>query len=99
MRKLSPASILLLLLYSPLFSQAPPVRFNGYCQRGAGSVTVSGLQSSPATPVQQSYPTCQVAVYITGSGGTLATIYSDSNRTALSSPFTAASDGSYFFYA
>jgi hypothetical protein len=40
-----------------------------------------------------------VAVYITGSGGTLATIYSDANRTALSNPFTAAADGSYFFYA
>lgn len=35
----------------------------------------------------------------TGSGGTLATIYSDNSRTALANPFTGNVDGTYEFYA
>ena len=72
-------------------------RIQGWCEKGAVPVITSGLLSS--TLVQASYPACTINVYITGSGGVAATIYSDGSGTPLSSPFQADQDGHYYFYA
>lgn len=59
---------------------------------------VTGAVKS-VTNVQQSYPYCTVTVFVTGSGGTKATLYSDNGITPLSNPFTASATGFWFFYA
>jgi hypothetical protein len=66
-------------------------------EKGAQPVVTVGLPS--LTTVQESFPQGQVTAYITGSGGTLATIYSDDSLTPLSNPFTSDVNGHYFFYA
>ena len=74
-------------------------RIQGWCEKGGQAVNVVGYLSSAATPVQRSYPSCTVTVYVTGSGGTLASIYSDSSGGTLhSNPFTADSTGHWYFY-
>ena len=72
-------------------------RAQGWCEVGGQVVTVLSYQSSAATPVQRSYPSCTVTVYVAGTG-TPATIYSDNLGTARSNPFTATSLGAWFFY-
>jgi hypothetical protein len=67
------------------------------CEQGGH--TVSTFTYSSSTKVQQSYPSCTISVYITGSGGTLATLYSDNSGTAMSNPFTATSVGLGQFFA
>jgi hypothetical protein len=80
-------------------------RVYGFCEQGNQTVTVAGVVSSPATPVQGSCPAATVTVYITGSGGTKANIYADNAGTVLSNPFTigtspeTSSIGYWFFYA
>lgn len=59
-------------------------------------VVTSGLNST--TKVQQSYPSCTVTVYATGTTN-LSTIYSDNSSTPLANPFTSSSTGLWFFYA
>lgn len=71
-------------------------KLQGWCQQGNAIVTTSGLLSS--TKVQGSYPSCTVTVYLAGTI-TLATIYADNSLTPKANPFTAASDGTWFFYA
>jgi len=71
-------------------------RFQQFCQTGAQNVVTQGLNST--THVQRSYPSCTVAVYLTGTT-TLATIYSDPLSTPLANPFTANTDGSFGFWA
>lgn len=71
-------------------------RFQQFCQTGAQNVITQGLNST--THVQRSYPSCTVAVYLTGTT-TLATIYSDALSTPLANPFTANTDGSFGFWA
>lgn len=69
----------------------------GYCEAGGQTVTTAAIVST--TKVQQSYPGCQIDVYISGTT-THATIYSDISNTPLSNPFTASSgDGYWFWYA
>jgi hypothetical protein len=43
-------------------------RVSGFCESGNKTITVSGVSSSTATPVQRSYPSCTVKVTITGGG-------------------------------
>lgn len=69
--------------------------FRGNCETGNIKVTTEGIISTNA--VQGSFPSCLVTVNVHGGG--LATIYSDNGITPLSNPFTAGSNGAYFFYA
>ena len=71
-------------------------RYNNYCQQGGKTVITSGVSGAPK--VQASYPQCQVRVYNSGTV-TLATLYSDNIGTPKPNPFTANTDGSYYFYA
>lgn len=71
-------------------------RFQKFCEQGGSTVATQGMKS--ATTVQQSFPSCTVTVYLTGTTN-LATIFSDQNSTPLSNPFTANTDGSFGFYA
>ena len=87
------AILAILLAASCLANQ----RIQGWCEKGGMPVVTSGLSSS--TLVQASYPSCTVKVYITGSGGVAATIYSDASGTSMSNPFLADQDGHYYFYA
>jgi hypothetical protein len=72
-------------------------RAQGWCEKGGQPVVTQGLNSIGV--YQQSYPQCTVSVYVTNSGGTLATIYSDNVGTMMSNPFTADTTGHYAFYA
>src|SRR5882724_2602843 len=85
--------ILLLILLAPLASARQ--RLFGNCQKGGQSVVTMGLSSS--TYAIQSFRSCTVTVYLTGTL-TLATIYSDNSSTPKSNPFTASSTGDWFFY-
>lgn len=73
-------------------------RVQGWCEQGKQVVVLPGAYPSSTTQVQRSFPKCTVTVYITGSGGTLATIYSDNAGTPLANPFTADSFGRWFYY-
>lgn len=72
-------------------------RLSGWCELGGQTVSVSGLPVS-TTKVQRSYPACTVTVY-NADTLTLATIYSTTSSTPLANPFTASSNGYWFFYA
>ena len=87
-------AILIVLLASLCLANQ---RIQGWCEKGGMPVVTSGLSSS--TLVQASYPNCTINVYITGSGGVAATLYSDASGTPLSNPFQADQDGRYYFYA
>lgn len=76
-------------------AHAQTAAINGSCQEGGRTVATQGLNST--TTVQQSFPQCQVAVYLTGTT-TKATIYSDAASTPLDNPFTANTDGSWMFF-
>ena len=74
-------------------------KLQGWCQRGGQVVTTTGNPSNTSTnKVQQSYPSCTVTVYDTGTLN-LSTIYSDNAGTAKANPFTANSTGEWYFYA
>ncbi len=88
--------LLAMLLGLSIPSLAANQRAFGYCEDGGQTVTTQGLPST--TKVQRSYPSCQIDVYLTGTT-THATIYSDTSNTPLANPFTAASDGYWFWYA
>lgn len=71
-------------------------RYSNFCQQGGKNVSTGGVLGTPK--VQGSYPQCQVAVFLTGTT-TPATLFSDTGGTPLANPFTAKTDGSFFFYA
>ncbi len=71
-------------------------RYNGYCQQGGKSVVTAGVSGTPK--VQGSYPQCQISVFLTGTL-TLATLFSDNAATPKANPFTANTDGSFYWYA
>jgi hypothetical protein len=72
-------------------------RIWGWCSEGGQTISIAGLSASPLA--QASYPGCTVTVYITGSGGTLATIYTDSTLTTQkANPFTADTTTGYWYY-
>jgi hypothetical protein len=70
-------------------------RLSGFVERG-DALVIQNLSGSQL-PVQGSYPLATVTVYLP-STLTPAAIYSDSSGTSKPNPFTAATDGSYFFY-
>lgn len=72
-------------------------RASGYVEKG-GTTYIVYSNVSTSGKVQKSYPSATVTVYLTGTQ-TLAVLYSDDNGTLKSNPFTAASDGYWFFYA
>ncbi len=95
--------ILLLVVFLGLSATAwGRERAFGYCEQGGKTLAVPTVivqtGSNIPTALQGSFPSCQVTVYLTGTT-TLATIYSDNSGTPLANPFTAASDGYWFFYA
>jgi hypothetical protein len=59
-------------------------------------VVTAGVQSS--TLVQASYPFATVTVFLTGTT-TLAILFADNQGTPLANPFTADTNGHWFFYA
>ena len=73
-------------------------KIQGWCQDGNTAVTIPGTQGSGSQRFQRSYPSCTVTVYSPAASLTLATIYADSAGTAKANPFTAASNGQWFFY-
>ena len=92
--------ILAILMVCPTQQLYANQQLSGWCEVGA-SVVVAPSTSGGA-PVsrffQQSYPSCNVSVYITGSGGTLATIY-NSSGTPVANPFQASLQGYWAFFA
>lgn|SRR2546425_3890253 len=88
---------ILLLPYPTLCRE----RLSGWCQDGAGVVTVSGVTATitpgTANRAMVSYPSCTVTVYAAGTT-TLATLYADNSGTSKANPFTAANTGQWFFY-
>jgi len=68
----------------------------GWCQQGGNTVTTAGISSSNYW--QQTFPSVTVSVY-NHATLTLSTIYSNNTGTSKANPFTAGSDGSWFFYA
>lgn len=88
--------IFLLSLIGSIPAMAATGTVNGFCTNGGQTVAVSGLNST--TKVQQSYPSCTVTVYASGTTNK-ATIYSDSSNTPLANPFTATTTGKFIFYA
>jgi hypothetical protein len=94
MRGLKVAAVLLMLAAVP--SLEARYRAYGYCEKGGQVVVTSGMNST--TKVQQSYPSCTVTVYLTGTT-TLATLYADNSGTPKANPFTADASGYWFWYA
>ena len=91
---------LLLLVYGLAFGN---VRVQGDCMKGGARVVSNGVNST--TRVMQSFvnltgttPTsgCTVTVYITGSGGMLATL-STNTQSSTANPFTADATGHWYF--
>ena len=86
--------LLLVLLVAPSYGYT---RYWNFCQQGNQTIQVLGYISSTSTPVQRSYPGCQIDVYLVGTT-THASIYSTATGTALANPFNANSSGFFFFY-
>jgi hypothetical protein len=86
----------LLLLTSTVHSQTPIYTLiSGFCENGNQQAITSGIRSS--NRVQLSYPSCRITVFNYGTG-TVATVFSDNQGTALSNPFFANTSGQWFFY-
>lgn len=97
MRKLIWLTTLLVLGMACGAASAQNAAVNGYCQLGATSAVVSGLQST--NKMLGVIPRCTVNVYLTGTT-THATIFSTAGGGTLANPFTAnATTGQWLFYA
>ena len=96
-RTLIPPTLACLLLICLSTSATATQRVQGWCEQGKQPVLVP-LNSPSTTLVQRSFPKCTVTVYLTGTGGTLATLYSDNAGTPLANPFTADQFGHWFYY-
>lgn len=93
MKKLCALAALLFAFALPASARG---RIWGYCEKGNQTVKTSGIFST--NKVQGSFPSCTLTAYLPGTL-TLATIYSDMSGTPLANPFTANTDGYWFFYA
>jgi predicted aconitase with swiveling domain len=87
--------LVLVLLASPAFCRS---KLQGWCEAGNVSVSIAGTIGSGSQKFQQSYPSCTVTVYATATVN-MINIYADNNGTVKANPFTASSDGTWFFYA
>jgi hypothetical protein len=85
---------LILTLFGISAFASGQVKRQGYCEQG-GQVVVT-LGSSSTTKVQRSYPYCTVTVYDTGT--TDLTSLTTDGTTPKANPFTADSDGYFYFY-
>ncbi len=76
-------------------------RDSGTCTLGNSTINAPVSAHGPAVTrgFVQSYPRCTVTVFVTGSGGTKATISSTSTGTPLANPFTADQYGAWGYYA
>lgn len=89
-----------LILVSMLLAAMPAVarqRVQGWCQQGNRVITVGSTSSSTTTPVQRSFPSCVVTVYLPNTI-TKPQLYADNSGTTKTNPFTAATTGYWFFY-
>lgn len=71
-------------------------RFWAWAEQGAVNVEINNQASDEY--FQESYPSCTVTVYDEGTSD-LSTLYSDDAVTPLANPFTAQSNGYFWFYA
>jgi hypothetical protein len=85
-----------LLFFLMAFPLVANQRTQGDCMQGNAVVVTNGAPST--TKVMQSYPSCTITVYVSGTL-TLATIYSDNSSTPLGNPFNSNIVGHWFFYA
>jgi hypothetical protein len=92
MRKL--VTILLFLIPSCALGQTSA--FNGWCDLGATTAALSGMQST--NQLQGDVPLCTVTVYVTNTTNK-ATLYSDPASDPLSNPFTASTKGQWLFWS
>jgi hypothetical protein len=72
----------------------------GFCEQGNTIVAIAGTGNTSSNKTQGSFPSCTVTVHPAGDGVTLSTIFSDNLAapTSKANPFTAGSDGTWFFY-
>jgi len=87
---------LLIALFIPSLAAAQVGSFQQWCQAGGQFSVVSGITAT--TPVQASYPQCQVEVFFTGTA-TPASITVGSPTGPVSNPFCANADASFLFFA
>lgn len=87
--------LLFLLSSAPCFARQ---RISGYCEKGGVTAQTSVAVFNVTPAVQGSYPSCTVTVFASGTTN-ISTVYADDNGTSLANPFTAATDGYWFFYA
>lgn len=96
MKNLYLGILLLVCLVIPVSKVNAQTPVFGSCEQGGKTVTTQGLVST--TKVQQSFPSCTITVFDTGTSNP-STIFSDSIGTPKSNPFTASSSGLWSFYA
>src|SRR5213592_2216777 len=89
--------LFLVLLGLPNWSEARMRVFGWAEQGGKTAQTVNG--ALVVTPkLQASFPLCTITVYSPAGSLTLATIYADNAGTPKANPFTADTNGYWFFY-
>jgi len=86
---------LLAILLSISSSAQIKTKVQGFAERGNGTITTQGLPSS--NKAQSSFPSSTVTIFDAGTS-TLSSIFSNSSGSVKTNPFTASSDGSWFFY-
>ena len=72
-------------------------KVQGFTEQGNTTLTITGAAGTISRTVQGSFPSCTITVYDAGTVN-LSTIYSDNSSTSKANPFTAAADGTWFFY-
>ncbi len=75
-------------------------KIQGWVEEGNTTLTITGAAGTITRKVQGSYPSATITVYVADTV-TIAEIYSDdgSPPTAKANPFTAESNGMWYFYA
>lgn len=84
----------LIFIFASFINLEARGKYQGIASKGGKNVQVSLSNYK----VAETYPSCTITVYLTGTI-TLASIYSNDSGTVKANPFTANSDASYFFYA
>lgn len=96
MRKYLLSALFLLCLASALKAQTTGT-VGGFCDQGATSAAVQGLNST--NKLQGIIPSCTVTVYLTGTQTLAPNLYSSTTNTPLTNPFTASAKGQWLFWA
>lgn len=95
MRKWLTLAVLLLISAAPASARQ---RLSGWCEDSGKTMTVPRATAPTATRRQQSFGSCTVPVFASGTI-TLANMFADSAGTAKANPFTAATSGQGLLYA